>query len=595
MPSLCDGVTHVGSCCVFLRTRSERRLLPPIYSLLLRDRVTLRVECGFPPTRSKRNLLWISGRYSFRMGSPFSGRILTIWSRVKELLQLGSWERFSGPSSGWVSSSFGRPACSEVGEGSKFSCLHFWQGLCVYPSCQRRSGSCPFFFFWPCCLSPSPGGSICFGGLVVILFTWAFHALVLHAWWLASGTSGSRPSGKGLLAYDQGASDSLPHPSPGRVVEASVFGIAVWALLQTCLFHIAWNPPLLRAKDCPSLPLRVAPLPLKLSCSEVLGPHVLLSYYVAHVISCGPGVLSSLSPFLGCLSGSSELDWGSVEPLQTYEVRISDSGCALHRGLCLGWALWVFLLCLLVALFPGAGVGFLCFRHGLCGEDSGPSLAPWFAGFTVPAQPTWDNCNGRLLYPALGLRIVSDASGSFLPQSVAWRSYRRPLSPSGSGCRCHGCAGSRSRNGLFCVSWARCSRAVAQSLLWEELCCHPGGGARVWLSCSSLQGYYLGAVATRFLTSFHWFCVVAAQALVCPGPARLDISLLTSWVWSLGQASSLVRLPSAAFPWDVTVAGSCMSPHFEMLCVLFPGNIGLHFFRISRSLSNVWFFLFRSS
>ena len=46
------------------------------------------------------------------------------------------------------------------------------------------------------------------------------------------------------------------------------------------------------------------------------------------------------------------------------------------------------------------------------------------------------------------LRIVSDACGSFLPQGVA-RSYRRPLSPSGSGCRCHGYAGSRLRDGLF--------------------------------------------------------------------------------------------------------------------------------------------------
>ena len=66
----------------------------------------------------------------------------------------------------------------------------------------------------------------------MILFTWAFHALVFHAWWLASGTSGSRTSRYGLLVYDQGASDSLPHPSPGREIEASVFGIAVRALLQ---------------------------------------------------------------------------------------------------------------------------------------------------------------------------------------------------------------------------------------------------------------------------------------------------------------------------------------------------------------------------
>ena len=44
MPSLLYGVTRLGSCCVFLRTRSERRLLPPIYPLLLRDGVTLWVE-----------------------------------------------------------------------------------------------------------------------------------------------------------------------------------------------------------------------------------------------------------------------------------------------------------------------------------------------------------------------------------------------------------------------------------------------------------------------------------------------------------------------------------------------------------------------
>ena len=49
-----------------------------------------------------------------------------------------------------------------------------------------------------------------------------------------------------------------------------------------------------------------------------------------------------LSPFLGCFSGSSELDWGSVKLLQTYEVSFSDSECALHPGLCFGGALWVF-------------------------------------------------------------------------------------------------------------------------------------------------------------------------------------------------------------------------------------------------------------
>ena len=64
-------------------------------------------------------------------------------------------------------------------------------------------------------------------------------------------------------------------------------------------FQIAWNPPLRRARDCPSPPLRVATLSLKLSHYEVPGPHVLLSYYVARVISCGLGVLSSFVTLLG--------------------------------------------------------------------------------------------------------------------------------------------------------------------------------------------------------------------------------------------------------------------------------------------------------
>ena len=90
----------------------------------------------------------------------------------------------------------------------------------------------------------------------VILFTWAFHALVFHAWWLASGTSGSRTSRYGLLVYDQGASDSLPHPSPRFVVEASVFGVAVRALCQATPFQITWMPPQRRARVCLSLPLK---------------------------------------------------------------------------------------------------------------------------------------------------------------------------------------------------------------------------------------------------------------------------------------------------------------------------------------------------
>ena len=69
-----------------------------------------------------------------------------------------------------------------------------------------------------------PCGLVCFGGFAVIFFSpGRFHALVFHAWRVASGSSGSRTSRYGLLVYVQGASDSLPHSSPGGEVVASGF------------------------------------------------------------------------------------------------------------------------------------------------------------------------------------------------------------------------------------------------------------------------------------------------------------------------------------------------------------------------------------
>ena len=46
VPGLRDGVTLIGLSCVFLSTRSEQRLGHFTYPRLLRDGVTLRVECG---------------------------------------------------------------------------------------------------------------------------------------------------------------------------------------------------------------------------------------------------------------------------------------------------------------------------------------------------------------------------------------------------------------------------------------------------------------------------------------------------------------------------------------------------------------------
>ena len=154
------------------------------------------------------------------------------------------------------------------------------------------------------------------------------------------------------------------------------------------------------------------------------GPPVLLSYYVTRVISCGLGALSSLSPFLGCLSGSSKLAWGFVEPHRTYELRCSASRCALYPGL--GWAPWV-IPCYVFSWpsFLERGRGVLCFRHRFCGKNSGPSLAPQFADFTVPAQPTRDNRNGILLYPVRAVRCYLVCFGSASSAMRAVLFYRK--------------------------------------------------------------------------------------------------------------------------------------------------------------------------
>ena len=88
-------------------------------------------------------------------------------------------------------SSFGRPVCSEAGRvphsvviasGGDSVCIPLANnGVGLGPSSSGPVAS-------------RPGGSVCFGSLAVILFTWAFHAMVFHAWWLASGTSGCRTS-----------------------------------------------------------------------------------------------------------------------------------------------------------------------------------------------------------------------------------------------------------------------------------------------------------------------------------------------------------------------------------------------------------------
>ena len=207
---------------------------------------------------------------------------------------MGSWER-SGLASGcpcvilWSADLL----CSGV--GSTFYCPRFWRGLCVWPSSQRRSGSWPFFF-WPCCLSPSPGVGSASAAWQVLPFTWAFSM----SWFfthggLASGFSGSLPSRFERLVSLQGASDSMTHFSPKGVVVFSGSGLAVRALLLATSLTLTMVLSLTPGRFVRLCLFRMVLCPLG-ACSEVPGSPVLLGSYASRVLPWVAGFLSSCHP-----------------------------------------------------------------------------------------------------------------------------------------------------------------------------------------------------------------------------------------------------------------------------------------------------------
>ena len=135
----------------------------------------------------------------------------------------------------------------------------------------------------------------------------------------------------------------------------------------------------------------------------------------------------------------------------------------------------------------------LCFRHGLCGEDSGPSLAPRFAGFTVPAQTNarqsqWEtviSCAGgassamRAVHVAAGcsMKEGSTISVSFwLRMPLARRCWllvteRSVLCPLSSVCSCCCSVSSCEELAVILVDGCGCSLALILARLLLRGCC----------------------------------------------------------------------------------------------------------------------------
>ena len=237
------------------------------------------------------------------------------------------------------------------------------------------------------------------------------------------------------------------------------------------------------------------------------------------------------------------------------------------------------MLCHIVVFIPGAGVKcpFLSSRASWRRRRSPPPVLLGLRASLYRPNQTRDNCNGRLLYPVRAVRcylvrfsahrqrcerflLAAGCSTKELSKTTVSFWLRMPLSRV-----CRLSVTGRS----VCVPWARCTRAVAPFLLWEEPCCHPAGRAWMWPSHTSLRSCYLRAVAHRFLAAFHRSCVVAVQALVLPGPARLDISRLTDWKLALGscflvRSPNIHRLPMGCHGWWFVY----VSTFWNVVCII---------------------------
>ena len=164
---------------------------------------------------------------------------------MKELLQLGSWERFPAMPRGVLVSSCGRLVCSVAKWVPRSIVFASGVDSVCGPLTNEEVGRGPS---GPVASRPPLGVSM--------------HWSSTHGG-LASGFSGSLPSRFERLVSLQGASDSMAHFSPEGVVVISGSGIAVRALLLATSLTLTMVLPLAPGQFCPSLPFPDGSLSLR--------------------------------------------------------------------------------------------------------------------------------------------------------------------------------------------------------------------------------------------------------------------------------------------------------------------------------------------
>ena len=235
-------------------------------------------------------------------------------------------------------------------------------------------------------------------------------------------------------------------------------------------------------------------------------------------------------------------------------MRFSDSENALHPGLCLGWALWVFHAMSFSGFLSrsGGGVSFAFVTGFVAKTQAPPLLLGLRASLYRPNQRetiamgdcyilcgrlgvTWSalavhrqRCERFLFAAGCSMKELSKTTVSWLRMPLSW-----------------GCWLSVTERSVLCPLSSVC------------LCCRSISSLRRTLLSSWWGGVDVSValiLAPRFLAAFHRLCVVTVPTLVLPGLARLDISLLTTWrlvfrPCFLVHSPTIRRLPMGCHGW----------------------------------------------
>ena len=292
-----------------------------------------------------------------------------------------------------------------------------------------------------------------------------------------------------------------------------------------------------------------------------------------------------------------------MELLRTSGGRVFFLIARLSPGLGFALAFWVVHVWVFSGSPSRSECSVLCFRHGcdvvlrdlLCSSVSGLHCT----GPANARQIAWENfiaCGGgQVFLVRLGRRIVGGACRSYLPQVVAGRWDRRSQSPSGSGCLGPGVLALGHETVCF-VSLGPVALVLSLRVFFVKNLLsswYLGVGLVLALTLARLLLRDFGPLVPRPLLPGLWSLgssppstgsVVAVLVLGCPVLLAWTYHCFSLGAWSLDLASSSVTCHPSPSHGLARLGGLCMSPLFEMLSVLFPGNIGSHFLGISRSV-----------